>query len=59
MISKKLQMRNKYECVICGLKTSVKTGKTQVGWDGTDPREFYICGNPRCNCQYTLCKTIK
>ena len=23
-------MKKKYECVICGLKTSVKTGKTQI-----------------------------
>ena len=45
-----------YTCPVCGKgDTLVLTGKTSVGWDGTDRRAFLKCFfNKKCNWEGTL-----
>jgi hypothetical protein len=46
--------KTKCACGICGRKTLYRTGKVNVGWDGSDHRAHVKCKHNKCNFIGTL-----
>jgi hypothetical protein len=49
-----MMTKTRCACGICGRKTLYRTGKVNVGWDGSDHRSHVKCKHDKCNFIGTL-----